>query len=123
MDEVLLVERVIAEPYQPSYKLTYIVPEAEPVKARSDRYSASFNYRCGQARTGARLPKTMPRSSTGVDRVINEVKGNKDLEITEFTVTGPRPHPEGNHESNRTLFRTPCQLICRLPEQHPWHRP
>ncbi len=101
VDEVLLVERVIAEPYQPSYKLTYIVPEAEPVKARSDRHSASFNYRVGRHELVRDFQNNAVELNR-VDRVINEVKGNKDLEITEFTVTG-HASPEGNHESNRTL--------------------
>ncbi|HHU96236.1 MAG TPA: DUF3868 domain-containing protein [Petrimonas sp.] len=85
--EVLLVERVIAEPYQPSYKLTYIVPEAEPVKARSDRHSASFNYRVGRHEL-LRDFQNNAAELNRVDRVISEVKSNKDLEITEFTVTG-----------------------------------
>jgi len=46
-----------------------------------------------------------------VDRVINEVKGNKDLEITEFTVTG-HASPEGNFESNRA---SPTVVPTRLP--------
>ncbi len=99
--EVLLAERIIAEPYQPSYKLTYIVPEAEPVKARSDRHSASFNYRVGRHEL-LRDFQNNAAELNRVDRVINEVKGNKDLEITEFTVSG-YASPEGNYNSNRTL--------------------
>ncbi len=101
LGNLLLSERIIKEPYQPVYKLTYIVPDAEPVKARSDRHSASFNYRVGRHEL-LRDFQNNAAELNRVDRVINEVKGNEDLEITEFTVTG-HASPEGNHESNRTL--------------------
>ena len=99
--DLLLSERVIKEPSQPIYKLTYIVPDAEPVKARSDRHSASFNYRVGRHEL-LRDFQNNAAELNRVDRVINEVKSNKDLEITEFTVTG-YASPEGNFESNRAL--------------------
>ncbi len=100
-DETLLIDRIIAEPYQPTYKLTYIVPEAEPIKARSDRHSASFNYRVGRHELVRNFQNNASELNR-VDRVINEVKGNKDLDITEFTVTG-HASPEGNYDSNRAL--------------------
>ncbi len=101
IEEWLLSERIIKEPYQPIYKLTYIVPDAEPVKARSDRHSASFNYRVGRHEL-LRDFQNNAAELNRVDRVINEVKGNKDLEITEFTLTG-YASPEGNFESNHNL--------------------
>lgn len=101
VEDLLLSERVIKEPYQPICKLTYIVPDTEPVKARSDRHSASFNYRVGRHEL-LRDFQNNAAELNRVDRVINEVKSNKDLEITEFTVTG-YASPEGNHESNRAL--------------------
>lgn len=101
LGDVLLSERIIKEPYQPIYKLTYIVPEAEPVKARSDRHSATFNYVVGKHEL-VRNFKNNASELNRVDRVINEVKSNKDLNITEFTVSG-YASPEGSYESNRSL--------------------
>ena len=99
--EQLLTGRVLREPYMPIYKLTYIVPEVEPVKARSDRHTATFNYVVGKHDL-VRNYKNNAVEFDRADRVINEVKGNKDLNITEFTVSG-YASPEGNHNSNRAL--------------------
>lgn len=99
--EQLLTGRVLREPYMPTYKLTYIVPEVEPVKARSDRHSATFNYVVGKHDL-VRNYKNNASEFDRVDKVINEVKGNKDLNITEFTVSG-YASPEGNFNSNRAL--------------------
>ena len=99
--EQLLTDRVLREPYMPTYKLTYIVPEVEPVKARSDRHTATFNYVVGKHDL-VRNYKNNAVEFDRADRVINEVKGNKDLNITEFTVSG-YASPEGNHNSNRAL--------------------
>ena len=82
-------------------QLTYIVPEVEPVKARSDRHTATFNYVVGKHDL-VRNYKNNAAEFDRVDRVINEVKGNNDLNITEFTVSG-YASPEGNHNSNRAL--------------------
>lgn len=101
LGDVLLTDRVVKEPYEPLYKLTYIVPEVEPVKARSDRHSATFNYVVGKHDL-LRNYKNNASEFDRVDRVINEVKNNKDLNITEFTVSG-YASPEGNYNSNRAL--------------------
>ncbi len=99
--EQLIAQRIIPQSYVPTYKLTYIVPEVEPVKARSDRHSATFNYVVGKHDL-VRNYKNNAAEFDRVDRVINEVKGNKDLNITEFTVSG-YASPEGNYNSNRAL--------------------
>ena len=101
LGDVLLAERIFNEPYKPSYKLTYIVPEVEPVKARADRHSATFNYVVAKHDL-VRNYKNNASEFDRVDRVINEVKNNKDLNITEFTVSG-YASPEGRFESNRAL--------------------
>ena len=101
LGDVLLTERIFNEPYKPSYKLTYVVPEVEPVKARSDRHTATFNYVVAKHDL-VRNYKNNASEFDRVDKVINEVKGNKDLNITEFTVSG-YASPEGNFNSNRAL--------------------
>ncbi|WP_158602573.1 DUF3868 domain-containing protein [Proteiniphilum sp. X52] len=101
LGELLLTQRLFDEPYQPSYKLTYIVPEVEPVKARADRHTATFNYVVGKHEL-LRHYKNNASEFERVDKVINEVKNNKDIQITEFTVAG-YASPEGNFNSNRAL--------------------
>lgn len=101
LGDVLVASRILPLPYVPTYKLTYIVPDVEPVKGRSDRHSATFNYVVGKYEL-RRDYKNNASEFDRVDRVINEVKNNKDLTITEFTVSG-YASPEGNFNSNRTL--------------------
>lgn len=98
---LLLTQRLFDEPHEPSYKLTYIVPEVEPVKARADRHTATFNYVVARHEL-LRDYKNNAREFQRVDEVITEVKNNKDIQITEFTVSG-YASPEGNFESNRAL--------------------
>lgn len=97
-----LIPRVIEEQeiYVPSYKLTYIVPEVE-VKTLSDRHTASFNYVVGRSEL-RRDFKDNNSKLNGVDRVVNEIRDNPDLDITEFAIDG-YASPEGNFNSNRTL--------------------
>lgn len=100
MDKVL-IGRVVAEPYKPDYKLTYIVPEVEPVKARKDRHSASLNFVVDRSEL-LRNYKNNAEVLAGVDKVIAEVRGNKDINITEFAVMG-YASPEASFEYNRAL--------------------
>lgn len=99
--EMPLLARIYAEPYQPVYKVSYITPEAEPVKQRSETYSAYFNYRQGRSEllpdfgnNAAELDK--------VDRVIREVQGDKDLTFTDIAING-YASPEGTYDYNMKL--------------------
>lgn len=100
MDKIL-TRKVVAEPYEPNYKLTYIVPEVEPVKARKDRHSASLNFEVDKHEL-LRHYKNNAAELARVDRVIKEVRGNKDINITEFAVMG-YASPEALFEYNRVL--------------------
>lgn len=42
-DRQLIVQNILPKRDPASYKLTFIIPEVEPVKARSDRHTATFN--------------------------------------------------------------------------------
>lgn len=101
MGEVMVSQRILSEPYKPHYKLSYLVPEAEPVKARADRHSASFNYVVAKDEL-VRNYKNNAHELDRVDRVITEVKNNQDITITEFTISG-YASPEGNYDYNRSL--------------------
>ncbi len=100
-ESLSVVDYFTVEKYKPSYKLTYIAPEAEPVKSREDRHTASFNYVVGKHDL-LRDYKNNAAEFLRVDNIINDITSNKDFEITELTVSG-YASPEGNFSSNLTL--------------------
>lgn len=96
-----LLARIFPEEFIPVWQLTYIEPEPEPVKVRSERHSASFNYPLDQYAL-LRQYKNNEAEFQKVDRVIKEVHDNKDLTITDFMIEG-FASPEGGWEYNRIL--------------------
>lgn len=100
-DARVLLTPFVSEPYSPEYVLTYITPDVEPVKARADRHTATFNFVVAKHDL-LRDYKNNAAEFARVDRVVGEVVKNKDLTITEFAVAG-YASPEGNFESNRAL--------------------
>ena len=99
----LVSDRIIPEPPAPSYRLAYVVPEPEPVKQRSASFKAYFNYKVG---SHVLLPdyKSNAEEFAKVDRVISEIKNDKDLTITELAIEG-YASPEGTFISNMTLSK------------------
>lgn len=95
-----LMPEFLPAPYRPVYKLTYIMPEAEE-KIRSDRHTASFNFVVGRWELRPDYGGNAAKLAE-VDRVVNEIRHNPDLTITEFTIDG-YASPEGNQQNNRTL--------------------
>lgn len=95
--------RVLRSPFveDPALSLTYITPEVEPVKARSDRHSATFNFVVAKHDL-LRDYKNNAAEFARVDKVISEVMNNKDLTITEFVIEG-YASPEDDFERNRAL--------------------
>lgn len=89
------------EPQPVSYKLTHIIPAVEPVKARRDRHTASFNYVVGRYEL-LRDYKDNGTKFEEVDKIIRDIRDNSDLKITEFGIAG-YASPEGKFESNRLL--------------------
>ncbi|MEL7601339.1 MAG: DUF3868 domain-containing protein [Proteiniphilum sp.] len=97
----VLFTRVFHEKKIPQFQLTYIEPEPEPVKARSERHSASFNYQFDRYNL-VREYKNNAAELDKVARVVSEVQGNKDLTITELIIEG-FASPEGGFEYNHNL--------------------
>lgn len=83
-----------------SYKLSFIIPEVE-VKSRSDRHTATFNYIVDRYEL-LRDYKFNGEEFAQVDKIISEIKGDDDIEITEFTIAG-YASPEGGFEHNKIL--------------------
>jgi len=99
----LVSDRIIPEPPVPSYRLAYVVPEPEPVKQRSASFKAYFNYKVG---SHVLLPdyKSNAEEFAKVNRVISEIKNDKDLTINELAIEG-YASPEGMFVSNMTLSK------------------
>lgn len=96
-----LIARIISEPYVPTYKLTYIVPEAEPVKQRDEASSAYFNFKVGRHELLTDFGNNASELNR-VDRVVREVLDNKDLSFTHIEING-FASPEGTFASNMSL--------------------
>ena len=99
--DVLVANRILPLPYVPTYKLTYIVPEAEPVKSRADTYTATLNFRVdkhnlepGYSNNAAILRE--------VDGIVSEIISNNDLSVSDFTIVG-YASPEASVAYNQAL--------------------
>lgn len=95
--------KVLLTPFvkEPVFVLSYITPEVEPVKARADRHTATFNFVVAKHDL-VRDYKNNATEFARVDKVVSEVVKNKDLTVTEFSIEG-YASPEGDFESNRAL--------------------
>ena len=105
----LLSQKILPDRFLPTYRVTYIVPEVEPVKQRSETYSAHLNYRVGRHDL---LPNFQNNAAelAKVGNIIRELKGDADLTITNFTISG-YASPEGRYEQNMQLSqRAPKRL-------------
>lgn len=100
-EAMTLLAQVFQEAYLPVWSITYLEPEPEEVKARSEQHSASFNYPLDQYALLRQYKNNEPEFDR-VDKVIREVQANKDLTITEFVIEG-FASPEGGFEYNRLL--------------------
>ena len=97
----LLTPFVKPEPYRPTYVSTYIVPAAEPVKVRSDKYSATIAFRIDKDNID-RNYKQNAAVLDDVDSKVRSVLNNKDITLTGMTVEG-WASPEAPAEYNKAL--------------------
>mgnify|MGYP000860130444 FL=1 len=96
----LLTQNIFPEPYQPAYRLTYVVPEVE-MKTRSDRHTATFNFVMGRWQLLRDYKDNAPKFKE-VEQIVGEIRNNPDLEITEFSIDG-YASPEASVPHNRML--------------------
>lgn len=99
--QIVVANRLVPEAYKPSYKLTYIVPEVEPVKERSDRHTATFNFVVDRYEL-LRDYKGNRAKFEEVDKIISDIQADKDLKITEFNIEG-YASPEASVPHNKML--------------------
>ncbi len=111
----LLSQKILPDRFIPTYRVSYIVPEVEPVKQRSETYSAHLNYRVGRHDL---LPEFRDNAAelAKVGNIIRELKGDPDLTITNFTISG-YASPEGNYEKNMRLSQRRAETFARYMEK------
>lgn len=96
-----VISPVLPPAYRPSYQISYAEPPTEAVKQRSETYEARINFVVNRYE----IRRDFMNNSAvldSVDRIINEVKNDPNLTITEFRVTG-YASPEGTAPHNLKL--------------------
>ena len=111
----LISQKILPDKFIPDFRMPYIVPEVEEVKARSETYSAHLNYVVGRhdllpnfENNAAELAK--------VDRIVQELKKDPDLTITNFTISG-YASPEDTKERNMLLSQRRAESFARYIEK------
>lgn len=101
--EYIVAERVLPEPFIPQYELQYVMPEAEPVKQRSETYAAHLNYKVARYE----LLRDFGNNNqvlNEADKIVSEIRNDNNLTIQTLTITG-YASPEGNYNSNMELSK------------------
>lgn len=87
--------------YEPQYRVSYIVPPVEPVKARADKHTATLNFRVAKHDLDPAYGDNR-RILGEVQKVMGEVKGDENITITSLTVAG-FASPEASMAYNKSL--------------------
>lgn len=109
------IAKILPDKFIPDYRTAYIVPKVEPIKQRSERFSAHLNYIVGRHDL---LPnfKNNAQELAKVNRIIEELRRDKDLTITDFKISG-YASPEGSKESNLLLSQRRAETFARYIER------
>lgn len=101
--------------YDPTYKVSFIAPEAEAVKARSDVYSASLSYRVGSAELVSSF-KDNAQKLAEVDEIIRKLRGDSNIDIKDIRIVG-YASPEGNFKFNKDISEKRAQSFANYLER------
>ena len=96
-----VMSRVLPPLAPPVYELSYVTPPVEPVKQRSETHSAYLNFEVGKS-VLLRDFKDNATVLNEVNKIVTEVRNDKNLSFTEFKVTG-YASPEGGYDYNMRL--------------------
>lgn len=99
--EYAALSPVLPKLVEPVYEYSYVTPPLEEVKQRSESYTAHLNFEVGKS-VILRNFKNNSDVLNDVDKVINEIRNDVNLTVTEFHITG-YASPEGNEQSNMKL--------------------
>lgn len=104
-----LVDSVLPPVYKPQYAMAYVTPPVEEVKRRSESYAARLNFKVAKYNL---LPGFMDNAAKlkEVDDIVNTVKNDSNLTLTQFSVTG-YASPEGNFNSNMKLSENRAKVF------------
>lgn len=101
VDDLFVASNIMPKRVLPTFALTYIEPDVEPVKARADRHTATFNFVVDRHEL-LRNYKNNQSKFEEVDKIIREITRNGDVEITEFNIAG-YASPEASAQHNKLL--------------------
>ena len=101
LGDVLVANRILPMEYVPTYKLTYIVPDVEPVKARADKYTATLNFRVDKHNLETSYMNNAAILAEA-DRIVSELVSSNDLSVSDFDIVG-YASPEASVVYNKAL--------------------
>lgn len=96
-----LMDRVLPPLAPPYFALSYVTPPVEPVKQRSETHSAYLNFEVGKS-VLLRDFKNNASVLDGVNKIVKEVRDDKNLNFTDLKVVG-YASPEGGYDYNMKL--------------------
>ena len=96
-----LIAQVLPPVVTPTYDVAYVTPPVEEIKQRSESYAARVNFLVNRFEI-RRDYMNNAQVLSEVDQIIDELKNDRNLTITNFAVVG-YASPEGNYQSNMKL--------------------
>ena len=96
-----LLERLVKEEYRPQFTTAYVMPTPEPVKMRSDRFVARFNFKVNRYELLPNLGNNRVEFAR-VDSVAQVILRNSDVQVKNVTIDG-YASPEGTDAGNLKL--------------------
>lgn len=107
---------VLPKLVKPVYEYSYVTPPVEEVKQRSETHAAHLNFEVAKS-TILRNFKNNADVLNDVDKVINEIRNDKNLTVTELHITG-YASPEGNEQSNMKLSENRAKAFVSYLTEH-----
>ena len=96
-----LLSRLVKEEYRPKFTTVFVTPKPEPVKTRSDRFIARFNFRVNRSELLPELGNNRVEFAR-VDSVAKAILLNTDVKVKNVSIDG-YASPEGPDAGNLKL--------------------
>ncbi len=96
-----LLDRLVKEEYRPKFTTVFVTPKPEPVKTRSDRFIARFNFRVNRSELLPELGNNRVEFAR-VDSVAKAILLNSDVKVKNVSIDG-YASPEGTDAANLKL--------------------
>lgn len=107
--------KILPDKFIPDFKMSFIVPKIEKVKQRSETYKAHLQYVVGRWDL---LPNFENNAAilSEVDAIIDTLKNNNDLTITDFNISG-YASPEDTEARNMLLSQRRAETFAAYLEK------